>query len=328
MRRSRLNLSFLFLVMVVGLLASQNSSFGAEVYPQKPIQIIVPFPPGGPVDVGVRIYADQLTKTLKTPVIVVNKGGGGGAAGTNFVIGAKKDGYTLLGGSTASVVCMPITNPKEVLYDPLRDLEPIAYCMPTISCLVVRGEDSRFNTFQDLEKYVKANPGKLNMAVNGFNLPYYLYHLLKEQGLDMNLVVANGNPQTVSFLLGGHVDAIIHQAGLAYGQIKEGKMKGLVLFANSRLPDFANMPTVVERGYPKAALVFWVGFFAPKGTPQPILDVLIAAIREASKDPETTTKLTNLMFPIDFKGSAEFKALIEDQQKVIREIAVRAKLVQ
>lgn len=328
MRRSRRNICFLFLVAIVGFLGSQNSSFGAEAYPQKPIQIVVPFPPGGPVDVGVRIYADQLAKILKNPVVVINKGGGGGAAGTTSVIGAKKDGYTLLGGSTASVVCMPITNPKEVSFDPLRDLEPIAYCMPTISCMVVRGADSRFNTFEDFEKYVKANPGKLNMAVNGLNLPYYLFHLLKEGGLDMNLVVANGNPQTVSFLLGGHVDAIIHQAGLASGQIREGKMKGLVLFANNRLPDFPEMPTVVEKGYPKAALVFWVGFFAPKGTPQPILDVLTAALREASRDSDTVAKLNNLLFPIDFKPGAEFKALIEDQQKVIRDITIRTNLIQ
>jgi len=327
MRRLRSNIYFLFLVMVIGFFISQNSLFAAETYPQKPIEVIVPFPPGGPTDIGIRIYADKLTKILKKNVVVVNRAGGGGAVGTNEVVRTKKDGYTLLGGTSTPIVVLPITNPKEVSYDSLRDLEPISHCISIISDMVVRKESS-FNTFEDLEKYVKANPGKLNMGVHGITHPYYIFHILKEQGLDMNLVMAKGTPQNVSFLLGGHVDAIIDHVGVTGPYLREGSMKPMVVFAHKRLPDFPNMPSIVEKGYPRGALVFFIGFFAPKGTPQPIVDVLASALEEASRDPDVAANLNKLAFPIDFKRGPEFKTLIVDQEKIIREIATKTKIIQ
>lgn len=317
----------IFLTMAVILSISQNSSFAAEAYPKGPIQVVVPFEAGGPTDIGIRLWTDQLSKILKNPVLVINKPGAGGSLGTNSVVGAKNDGYTLLGGSTGPLVMMPITNPKEVSYDTIRDLEPIANCVKLVVCLVVRG-DSPFNKFEDFEKYVKANPGKLNMGVSGINHTFLIYHLLKSQGFDMNLVVGKGTPQNVSFLLGGHVDVIINQVGLAAAQIREGKMKALVVFSNKRHVDMPDIPTIAEKGYPKAELDFWIGFLAPKGTPQPILDVLAAALKEGSTDPDTAAKLRKLDFPVDFRLGREFKTLIENQQKIIREIATNAKIIQ
>lgn len=329
MKRLRHHVYSLFLTMLVAFFISPNRSFAAESYPQKPIQVVVPFLPGGPTDIGIRILTDQLARILKNPVVVVNKAGGGGSLGTNLVVGAKKDGYTLLGGSTTPIILTPITSPKEVTYDSIRDLEPIAHCISLISCMTVRG-DSPFNSFEDLEKYVKANPGKLNIGVSGLEHPYLIYHLLKEQGLNMNLVISKGIPQNVSFLLGGHVDVTINQVGINAPYIREGKMKALVLFWDKHVPFFPDMPTILEKGqnYKSTALPFWIGFFAPKGTPQPILDVLISAFKEASRDPDTVAKFNNLMYPLDFKPGHEFKALIENQQKILREIATKAKLVE
>ena len=326
MKRERHFFCFIFLVVVAGCFVSQDSSFAAEAYPQKPIQVIVPFEAGGPTDIGIRVWTDQLRKFLKDQVIVINRGGAGGALGTRLVVDAKNDGYTLLGGSTTPIVVMPITNPKEVTYDSLRDMESIAHCMALVNFMVVRG-DSRFNKFEDLEKYVKANPGKLTMGVPGIAHPFFLFHILKEEGLDMNLVVAKGAPQNVSYLQGGHVDVILIQVGMGSEYIREGKWKALAFFANKRLPDFPDIPTIAEKGYPKAAFPFWIGFYAPKGTPQSILDVVAAALREAAKDPEVVDKLNKLGYPIEFKTGREVRALIEEQQKVIREIAVRTKII-
>jgi tripartite-type tricarboxylate transporter receptor subunit TctC len=327
MKRSRLSIYFLFLVMAVGFFGFQNSSFAAERYPEKPIEVIVPFPPGGPTDIGIRIISDQLAKVLKNPVVVINKGGGSAAVGTSQVVSAKKDGYTLLAGTSTPIVVIPVTNPKEVTYDSLRDLEPVAHCISLVTCMTVR-QDSRFNTFEDLEKHVKANPGKVSVGVPGMTHPYYLYQILKDLGLDMNLVIAKGDPQNVSYLLGGHVEAIMEHMGITAPYVREGKMKPIVVYHNKRLPSFPNMPSIAEKGYPRAALLFFIGFFAPKGTPQPIVDVLASALEEATKDPEVVAKLGKLEYPVDFKRGPEFRALIEEHQKIIQDIATKANIIQ
>ena len=327
MKRSKHNTYFLFLVVAVGVLACQNSSFAAETYPQKPIEVVVPFSPGGPTDIGIRIFVDQLSKILKNPFLVVNKAAGASVVGTTYVARAKKDGYTLLAGASTPIVVAPITNPKEVTYDPLRDLEPIAHCFLNLACMAVR-EDTPFNTFEDLEKYVKANPGKLSVGVPGLTHPYFVFQIMKDYGLDMNLVVANGAPQLTSYILGGHVPVAMQHPGALGPYIREKKLKGMVIFDNKRLRSFPNMPCITEKGYPKAALAFFVGFFAPKGTPQPIVDILASALEQASKNPEVTAKLDSMEYPVNFKRGPEFRALIEDHQKIIRDIATKAKLIQ
>ena len=188
MIRSRCHICFFLLMTILGFSLSQNKSFAKEVYPQKPIEIIVPAEPGGPTDIGIRIEAEQLSKVLKTKIIVINKAGGGGIVGTNEVVKSKKDGYTLLGTSSTPIISMPIIKPKEVPYDPINDFEPLAHSHLNIVDLVVKG-DSSFNTFQDLEKYVKANPGKLNMGVPGAAIqPYFIFHHPEIKGLDMNSI--------------------------------------------------------------------------------------------------------------------------------------------
>jgi len=328
MKGLKSNVFIFFLMVVLSFSIVQNELFAKEAYPQKPIEVIVPYPPGGPTDIGIRAITDQLSKVLRTPVIVVNNPAGSGIVGTNEVVRAKKDGYTLLGTSSTPIVSMPITRPKEVPYDPIRDLEPLAHCTSTIVDLVVKG-DHPFNRFEDLEKYVKANPGKLNMGVPGAAIqPFFIFHILKSKGLDMNSIISKGVPQGISFLLGGHTDALLSSISTDAQYIREGKMKALAFFSNSRLPEFPNVPTIGEMGYPDAALIYWNGFFAPKGTPPDILDILGKAFKDAANAPEAIEKAKKLMYIVEYKPGHELKAIIEAQQKIIREIAIKTKIIE
>ena len=320
--------SIFFVVACVGCSIFINQLYAAEAYPQKPIEVIVPYPPGGPTDLGIRAITDQLSKVLKTPVIIINNPAGSGIVGTNEVVRAKKDGYRLLGTSSTQIVSMPITKSKEVPYDSIKDLEPLAHSLSIIVDLVVKG-DHPFNTFQDLEKYVKENPGKLNMGVPGAAIqPYFIFHILKSKGLNMNPIVSKGVPQGISFLLGGHTEALLSAVSTDAQYIREGKMKALAFFSNNRLPEFPNVPTIGEVGYPEAALIYWIGFFAPRGTPPDVLDVLRKALKEATTAPEAVEKAKKLMFVVEYKPSHELKAIIEAQQKIIREIAIQTKLIE
>jgi len=317
-----------FLVTNLGFSILANQLYAAETYPQKPIEVIIPYPPGGPTDLGIRAITEQLSKILKTPVLAINHDGGSGIVGTNEVVQAKKDGYTLLGTSSTPIVSMPITKPKEVPYDSIKDLEPLAHCLSIIVDLVVKGEHP-FNRFADLEKYVKANPGRLNMGVPGAAIqPYFIFHILKSKGLDMNSIVSKGVPQGTSFLLGGHTEALLSSISTDAQYIREGKMKALAFFSNNRLPEFPNVPTIGEVGYPEAALIYWIGFFAPRGTPPDVLDVLRKAFKEATTAPEVVAKAKKLMYVVEYKPGHELKAIIEAQQKIIRDISTKAKIME
>lgn len=328
MKGLKSNVFIFFLMVVLSFSIVQNQLFAIEAYPQKPIEVIVPYPPGGPTDLGIRAITDQLSKILKTRVIVINNPAGSGIVGTNEVVRAKKDGYTLLGTSSTPIVSMTVTKPKEVPYDPVKDLEPLAHCLSILVDLVVRG-DHPFNTFQDLEKFVKANPGKLNMGVPGAAIqPYFIFHILKAKGLDTNLIVSKGVPQGITFLLGGHTDALLSSISTDAQYIREGKMKALAFFSNNRIPDFPNVPTIGEMGYPDAALIYWIGFFAPRGTPPDVLDVLGKAFKEATTAPEAVEKAKKLMYVVEYKPGYELKAIIEAQQKIIRDIAIKTKIIE
>jgi tripartite-type tricarboxylate transporter receptor subunit TctC len=222
---------------------------------------------------------------------------------------------------------MPIITPKEVNYDPLRDLEPLAHCASIVVDMVVRS-DSPFKKFEDLEKYAKENPGKLNIGIPGIGLqPYFNYHILKANGIEMNLVITKGVPQNISFLLGGQIDVAPNSLAADAPYIREGKFRPLALFLKVRHPDFPEIPTIAEKGYPDAAFAFWIGFFAPKGTSKSALDVLIPAFKKVMESPDVVNQLRRLFFFVEYRSPDELRSLILDQQGTIRDIAVRTGLI-
>lgn len=317
--------------LLTGLFIAANllgAAQAEERYPQKPIEVILPYEPGGPTDLGIRAVMEEVGKILKTSVVPTNKPGGGGILGTSYVVNAKKDGYTILGTSGPPVTNMPVIKPKEAKYDSLKDLEPLAFCAAIISSISVRN-DSPFKTFEDLEKHVKQNPGKVSVGIPGVGLqPWFVVQILKFKGLDMNVVITKGVPQNTSFLLGGHVDVSASAFGAESAHVKEGTIRPLAIILDRRLPDFPNIPTLAEKGHQDAALVGWIGFFAPKGVPKPALNALVSAFETAMKNPDLRESLQKrTLFP-DYRPPAELRKIIAEQQKTIKEVAERTGIIE
>lgn len=328
MRIQKMMFLFMGLFATANMFEMIHVAGADERYPQKPIEVILPYEPGGPTDLGIRAIVEEVSKILKTPIIPTNKPGGGGILGTSYVVNAKNDGYILLGTSAPPITNMPVIKPKEAKYDPLKDLEPLASCAVIVSSISVRS-DSQFKTFEDLEKYVKENPGKLSIGISGIGLqPWFVYQILRFRGLEMNVIITKGVPQLTTFLLGGHVDVSASAFGAETVHVKEGKIRPLAIILDRRLPDFPNIPTIAEKGYPDAALVGWIGFFAPKGIPKQALETLVSAFETAMKNPEVKDKLEKgTLFP-DYKPPAELKKIIAEQQKTVKEVAERTGIIE
>ena len=323
--------SFLTMILSIILLISILPTLGftapIEKYPAKTIEVIVPYASGGPTDIGARAINEKLSKILKVPVVVLNKPGGGGLQGTSSVARAKKDGYTLLSTSAPPIISMPVIEPQNVDYNAIKDFEPLGrYGYITVVILV--RSDSPFRSFEDLVDFVKKNPGKLNCGIPGIGLvPHLVYEILKSSGLNMTMIVTKGVPQNISFLLGGHLDVTFDSLASSAGHIQDGKFRALAIVLEKRFPDFPNIPTFAEKGYPQATLVFWAGYFAPAGFPQEVKDILIPALKQAIVDPEIVDKLKKLHFFPDYGTPGDLQKEIIDQQRIIRDVAIKAGII-
>jgi tripartite-type tricarboxylate transporter receptor subunit TctC len=298
-----------------------------EKFPTKAIEVIVPFAPGGPTDIGARAINEKLSKRLEVPVMVINKPGAGGLQGTSSVARAKKDGYTLLSTSAPPIISMPVIEPQNVDYNAIRDFEPLGrYGYITVVILV--RSDSQFRTLEELVDFVKKNPGKLNCGIPGIGLvPHLVYEILKASGLNMAMIVAKGVPQNISFLMGGHIDVSFESLSASAGHIRDGKFRALAIVLEKRFPDFPNIPTLAEKGYPHATLVFWAGFFAPAGIPQEVRTILVPALKQAIEDPEIVDKLKRLQFFPDYGSPEDLRKEIANQQRTIRDVAIKAGMI-
>ena len=294
-----------------------------EKYPRRTVEVVVPYSAGGTTTILARIYCDELTRQFKSPFAVVNRPGGGGIVGASFVARAKPDGYTLLQGMGDTHTLGPITN-SDVKYDPLKDFAPLAL-FATMPVVFAVQSSSPLKTFAELIDYAKKNPGKLRMGTTGIGGEAHLNVAIigaKEKIDIVNVPFDGGAPYTAA-ILGGHVD-------LAAGQlspqaqvgphIKAGTLRGLAVTSKSRHPDFPDIPTFAELGYPEANVGNWYALFAPAGVPQPVVDVLATSLQEVFKKPEVMADCRKGGFLVDFRGPAELRKFMESELQVLGKI--------
>ncbi|MBM3650829.1 MAG: tripartite tricarboxylate transporter substrate binding protein [Alphaproteobacteria bacterium] len=253
-----------------------------STYPDKPITIVVPAPPGGGTDLVTRMYADLLGQELGQQVIVDNKGGGNGNVGTAFVARAKPDGYTLLMQYSAFHAANPALI-KDLNWKP-DDFVGVAMGAFAPHVIVV----AKKVPVDDLESfiaYAKANAGKLNYAsVGAGSVPHLGGVLLnKAAGIDVTHIPYKGAGPATQDLVAGQVELLIVTPPSVSGHIRNGNVKALALASDTRLPAFPDIPTTAEAGLKGFTLDAWFALFAPTGTPQPIVDKLNAAMRKISK---------------------------------------------
>ena len=283
-----------------------------DAYPTKPISMIAPFPPGGVADIVGRPLAASMEKTLKQPVLVVNRSGAGGAVGTTAVAKAAPDGYTILM-SLSSISVFPVSDPingKPVPYQ-LSDFAPIALVTADPTVLVVAA-DGPYKTIQDFIASAKAYPNQINYSSAGL---YSTLHVAMEMfaaaaGIKLFHIPYQGGGPAVAALLGGQVHALASGPAAAVGQIKAGKMRALAGWGDKRLPLMPELPTFKELGYKDVEFYIWSGVFAPAATPAPIVNRLREAVRAAVADPLFKGAMEKVQTPISYLDAPEFRGFL------------------
>jgi tripartite-type tricarboxylate transporter receptor subunit TctC len=296
----------------VALLLTLGTAMAQDSYPSKPVTMIVPFPPGGVADIVGRPLASQMEKTLKQPVVVVNRTGAGGAVGMASVAKAAPDGYTILMG-LSSISIFPVSdriNGKTPSYE-MKDFAPIALITADPTVLVVSA-DSPWKNLKEFVESAKAYPGKINYSSSGV---YGTLHVAMEifanaAGIKLFHVPYQGGGPALTALLGGQVHALASGPAPAVGQIRAGKMRALASWSSERLPLMPEVPTFKELGY-DAEFYIWSGVFAPAAIPTPVLDRLRAAVREAANSPEFKGAMEKVQTPVSYLDAPAFRTYWE-----------------
>ena len=286
-------------------LAVGGSLRAQQAYPNRPIKLIVPFPPGGPIDTMARLVAEQLTASVGQ-VVVENRPGGGSTIGTKFVAGADPDGYTLLFGSSGSLAVAPALY-SSLDVDPRKVFAPIA-TVALLPHVFVVNLDVPARTIAEFVAYAKASSGKLNFGAGLGTPPHLLSTLFKaEAGIDVVYIPYNGSAQSITDLLGGRTQFTIDGLVTLFPLIKAGKVRALAVARAERWPELPDVPTLVESGYPDFVVDAWTGVVAPAGTPPAIIEKLNTVINTGLKTPAAQASLAkfsaiaNLGTPQDFE---------------------------
>ena len=289
-------------------------------YPAKPVRIVVPYPPGGTVDVVARNLAQQLTVQTGQQFIVDNRAGANGTIGSDFVSKAAPDGYTLLVQASIFVI-----NPlflKNVPYDVQRDFTPVAN-IGSVPLLVTAHPSVPAANLREFVALVRANPDKYTFATTGLGSAGHLTEevIKRDAGLQILIVPYKGAGPALTDIVGGQVSALADPLPSSFPHVKGGRLWALAVTSRARIAFMPEVPTMAESGFPGFEMLSWYGLWAPPGLPKDVLDRLAAETAKAAKSAEMQEKLASQGFIPDGSGAAAFAAYVKD------EIAKYAKIV-
>lgn len=318
---------------VVGLFAAGAVLLGAgqgiaQTYPSRGLQLIVAYAPGGTGDIVARSISDKLSIALGQSVVVENRAGASGSIGAHSVTSAAPDGYTLLVGQTAEIAINQHWL-KGLTYDPDKDLEPIALAAVVPLALVVPAK-APYSTMAEFLTALRAKP-KMTFASAGTGTPGHFAGELLKLKFDSNLthVPYKGAGPALNDVIGNHVDFYFPGFPAADPHVKGGNLKMLALSSAKRSPAAPNIPTVAEvTGLKEYDFTLWAGFFAPRGTPQPIIDRLNKEINAVLAQPDVKARLEAAGAIVTPMSVAEFRKFTQDESRkylsVIKETGVTA----
>ena len=294
---------------------------GAQEFPNKPIHIVVPWPPSGNVDITARTLAPSFGEALGQQVIVENKAGAGGRIGTEAVVKSAADGYTLLLGSSGTVTAGPAVF-KHLTFDPLKDLVPVGpiQSVPIVLTVAPRTQANTYREFVELTKR-----GQVSVASAGSGSSNHLAIELLMRMADLKLlhVPYKGSGPALTDLLGSQVDSMMDQLTASIGHIREGRIRPLAISSRSRSPQLPNVPTLEELGVAGYEASTFTGIFAPAGTSQPVLARLSASLRKAMSGEAVRERYRSMGVEVMDMGQADFAAFVradyEKWQRVARE---------
>jgi tripartite-type tricarboxylate transporter receptor subunit TctC len=287
-----------------------------EPYPSRPIQVIVPFPPGGEADLTARPLAMALEPILKQPGVVVNKGGAGGMVGIQSAAVSKPDGYTVL----VALASVAYLHEVDRLFNRPLSYKPenfIPLAMLTCNPLVIAvHSDSPWKKVEDFVADAKKQPAKIKLGSAGI---YSVMHVgaelfFNKAGIRLSHIPYTGGGPVLNAVLGRHVDCAAFGPSVIMAQMKAGQVRPLVVLGDKRLDSMPDVPTAKEKGI-DAEFYIWCGAFAVKGTPASAVKTLRDGIREAVQKPQFVNAMEKLMSPIQYKDQPEFAKFLEIDEK-------------
>jgi len=258
-------------------------------FPARPITVVIPLAAGDAADTASRAMGEELTRTLKQPVVAVNRPGAGGVVAADSVVKAPKDGYTVLFAQNSALTFRPVTERQSTPYEAERDLTPLGLASRTPSVLVVRA-DAPYRTFNELVADVKL-----------VSVPF------------------KGAAPSITALRGGHIEAVVAALGALSPHIKNGSFRALA--TSRRFPEFPHVPTLKELGYKQDMFGVWLAFLAPAGIPEEARAALVPAIEQAVKSPAVAARLLPLGIVQDYRSPAELAAEIREESQLVEAVA-------
>jgi tripartite-type tricarboxylate transporter receptor subunit TctC len=287
----------------------------AQSYPDRVIKIVVPFVPGSPVDVLGRVVSQELGKHLGQTIVIENRPGAGTSTASKQVVAAAPDGYTLLMmGQTLAYLGLFY---PDLGFDPLTAFAPVATLAGWSHVMVVNPQ-VQAKTVPELVAYAKANPGMLKFGFGLGTSPQILGEYFKVvAGVDIASIPYKGGEQSRIDLLGGRIDINFGPLGNVQSMVEQGKVRALAVTSAKRMPEFPDVQTMTEAGYPQVGFDpdVWQAFVAPKGTPGPVIAKLNAAVKESLSAPEVKAAFAKLNFNPLVKTPEEFAAFLAAQGK-------------
>lgn len=285
----------------------------ADAYPEDPITIVVPFPPGGSTDLLARKIGEAISEPLGQPVVVENRGGAGGTVGANYVAKSDADGYTLLMGVTGSNAISAALR-DDLPYSPTADFDPVSIVISSPLALVVNA-DSDFTSVEDVLAYAKANPETFTHGTPGVGTSMHMAGELfgLESGTSLVHVPYKGSAAALQDLLGGRIDAMFGDILVTSEYISSGRLRALGVTGTQEHFLLEGVPTIAEAGLPEYAAFSWQGVFAPAGTPPEVLDTLYDAVAAALESDDLQALFRERGFLVEGMTPADSKAFIASE---------------
>ncbi|MBI1996133.1 MAG: tripartite tricarboxylate transporter substrate binding protein [Deltaproteobacteria bacterium] len=318
----------LALITAICLAISPTVSRAQEKYPSRPIELVVAFPAGGFADVTGRIFAEEMSKVLAAPIAPVNKGGAAGSVAATAMLGAPKDGYSILVNTLGGMVLAAVTL-KDVKYDANKDFQPVAFITSAPDGLTVRAE-SPYKTLHDLIEAAKKTPNKLSYATAGTGVGGHFNSLILSQvtGIKIKHVPYKGGGEYIPALLGGHLDFVIGTAIATLPQERAGKLRTLAFMGGNKMKELSNVPTTAELGIKGDYMDSWAGAFVAAGTPRPVIDTLTSAAERVIKSKEFAARIEKTGGVVRYISPDEFRSIIGRDKNTALEIAKKEGLLQ
>ena len=297
----------------------------AQTYPAKPIRLVVPWPPGGGVDISARTLGPRLSENIGQPVVVDNRGGAAGMIGTEVAARAPADGYTLLHGAAGPNVILPLIHPKPT-YGPLDDFAGVAHFANTVYVLVVHPSLPAKN-IKELVALAKARPGQLTMGASGSATPAHISGELLRSAAGVNItpVFYKGAGPAVVDTLAGQIHMTIETISPALPHVRAGKLRAIAVTSGKRSVLMPEVPTIDESGLPGFIDTTFNGLLAPAGTPPAIIERLRAETAKAAAIPELRKRYQDLGIElVASKTSEEFAAFLRNHVEEFTRLAREA----